>query len=276
MDIGVHGIPMVAGSERSTLSFSESAQLGLLTDTADICRTTPVSVRSLLILDTETTGLNPDQGQCLEVGAILFDVPSRSILIQQSFLLPVESNLAEPINQIPASVTRISQPWKPALMLFRELITTCDVVVAHNAAFDRPWFGRPPLPPVNRPWLCSMEEIPWPTERQLRARPSIRDLALAYGVPVWSAHRALTDCTYLAEVFRRCDDLEQRILLGLEPRCLMQAQVSYDNRHLARDAGFCWNDPIRGAWTRRLSDRETLALRFPVVPVNAAAQHLVD
>ena len=112
-----------------------------------------------------------------------------------------------------------------------------------------------------------MEDLRWPAERQLRSRPSVRDLALAYGVPVWSAHRALTDCNYLAEVFARCDDLETMLLHGLEPRQLMRARVSYDDRHLAREAGFRWNDPVKGAWTRRLSQREIKSLDFPVEPV---------
>jgi DNA polymerase-3 subunit epsilon len=46
----------------------------------------------------------------------------------------------------------------------------------------------------------------------------------------------------------------------------MKAQVSYDDRQLARDAGFRWNDPVKGAWTRRLSAREVGELPFPVVP----------
>ena len=42
------------------------------------------SPTTLLIIDTETSGLDPQQDQCLEVGCILFDVPSRSVLAQQS------------------------------------------------------------------------------------------------------------------------------------------------------------------------------------------------
>ena len=219
---------------------------------------------TLLILDTETTGLNPDSDHCLEVGAILFDVSSRQVLAQLSFLLPVQANAAEPINRIPASVTTVAQPWAAALQYFQTLVDAADVLVAHNAAFDRQWFGRGHLPPVSKPWLCSMEEMRWPADRQLRPRPSVRDLALAYDIPVWAAHRALTDCIYLADVFRRCDDLEQRLAHGLEPRSLFKAQVSYDERHLAREAGFRWNDPVAGAWTRRLSAREAEALSFAV------------
>ena len=47
----------------------------------------------------------------------------------------------------------------------------------------------------------------------------------------------------------------------------MRALVSYDERHLAKEAGFRWNDPIRGAWTRRLSQREIDNLSFPVLDV---------
>ena len=222
---------------------------------------------SLLILDTETTGLEPESHACLEVGAILFDVASRSVLAQQSFLLPVEANAAEAINRIPAAVTRRPQPWSEGLVWFQHLVETADVLLAHNAAFDRQWFGRGALPAVDRPWLCSMDDIRWPSERQLRSRPSVRDLALAYGVPVWAAHRALTDCIYLAEVFARCDDLELLLQRGLEPRRLMRAKVSFDERHQAKAAGFRWNDPIKGAWTRRLSERECAELAFPVAPV---------
>ena len=73
---------------------------------------------TLLIIDTETSGLDPQHDQCLEVGCILFDVPSRSVLAQQSFLLPVDSNAAEAINRIPAAITRRPQPWQEALVWF--------------------------------------------------------------------------------------------------------------------------------------------------------------
>ncbi len=222
----------------------------------------------LLILDTETTGLAPDRHQCIEVGAVLFHVPRRAVLSQISFLLPCQSNPAELVNGIPADVTRLEQPWRQALTYFQTLVAASDVVVAHNAAFDRQWFGRDPLPVIQRPWLCSMEDLRWPAERNLRATPSVRDLALAYGVPVWAAHRALTDCIYLAQVFERCRDLESLLKAGLEPRRLYRAQLPYEERHRAREAGFRWNDPVPKAWTRRLSEREVAALGFPVAPVN--------
>lgn len=231
----------------------------------------PACPERLLILDTETTGLDPARDRCIEVGAVLFHVPRRAVLSQISFLLPAASNPAQSVNGIPAEVSRIPQPWPEALSYLQRLADSAEVVVAHNAAFDRQWFGHEPLPVLPRPWVCTMEDVRWPAERQLRATPSVRDLALAYGVPVWAAHRALTDCIYLAQVFERCLDLEALLTAALEPRRLYRAQLPYEERHRARQAGFRWNDPVPKAWSRRLSEREVASLDFPVAPVEASA-----
>ena len=231
----------------------------------------PPCPQRLLILDTETTGLSPDQGQCIEVGAVLFDVASRSVLMQVSFLMPCERNPAQHVNGIPAEVSRLNQPWRSGLRCFEAMVEQTDALLAHNVAFDRQWFGRGELPALARPWICSMEDIRWPADRHLKSNPSVRDLALAYGVPVWAAHRALTDCIYLVQVLERCHDLETLLRQALEPRRLVRARLSYDERQLAKDAGFRWNEPVPKAWSRRLSEREIAALPFPVDPVEPGA-----
>ncbi len=226
------------------------------------------SPENILILDTETTGLDNEKDDCLEVGSILFNVKNRSVLAQQSFLLPVEINNAEKINNIPAEITRLPQPLSEAIKYFESLVRVSDVIVAHNAEFDMKWFGLNKLPQIEKQWICSMDDITWPVDRQLKTRPSVRDLALAYGVPVWNAHRALTDCIYLAEVFKRCSELEKMLIRALEPKVLLRAEISYEKRHLARNAGFRWNDAIKGAWSRKMSRRDMEKLEFPVHEVD--------
>jgi len=230
---------------------------------------TAAAPERILILDTETTALSPEQGHCIEVGAVLFHVPTRAVLQQISFLLPAAENPAQAINGIPAAVTRLSQPRDEAIALFLAMAASAEVAVAHNAAFDRQWFGHGALPDLNLPWICSMEEMRWPAERHLKATPSVRDLALAYGVPVWAAHRALSDCHYLVHVFERCSELEALLLAAREPRQLYVARLSYAERHHAREAGFRWNDPVPGAWSRRLTAREAADLAFPVAAVES-------
>ena len=226
---------------------------------------------NILILDTETTGLDNENDDCIEVGSILFNVKNRSVLAQQSFLLPVEINNAEKINNIPAEITRLSQPLSEAIKYFESLVRVSDVIVAHNAEFDKKWFGLKKLPKIEKQWICSMEDITWPAHKQLKACPSVRDLALAYGVPVWNAHRALTDCIYLAEVFKRCSELEKILIMALEPKVLLRAEISYEDRYLAKSAGFRWNDAIKGAWSKKMSRRDMEKLEFPVHEVEFQA-----
>ena len=220
--------------------------------------------RTLLIVDTETTGIDPGKDRCVELGAVLFSVPDRTTLCQVSVLFPVLQNAAEFINRIPAQATQRKQPWQQALRLFTAMARQADAAVAHHAAFDSRWFGVDPLPPLNLPWICTCEAVPWPEDLHLRLNPSLRDLALAHGIPVWAAHRALTDCIYLAQILERCADLEALLLEALQPRHLYRANVSYEDRQLAKTAGFRWNHPVPGAWSRWLSESQRQALNFPV------------
>lgn len=221
--------------------------------------------QTLLILDTETTGLSPADSQCVEVGAILFSVPHRAVLTQVSFLVPCLVNGAEFVNKIPAAITQLEQPTQAGLDCFDSMLACSDAVVAHNAAFDKQWFGVDPLPEVKIPWICSMDDISWPAELRLKSRPSVTALALAYGVPVWAAHRALTDCSYLAHVFERCDDLEKLLKAAQESRELYAAILPYDRKEEAKEAGFRWVAEAR-QWQRKLSQTEVAALNFSVKP----------
>lgn len=223
---------------------------------------------TLLILDTETTGLSPTTDSLCEVAGVLFSVEHRAVIQQVSFLLPVDDNPVQHINGISPELASWRAPLH-ALPLFLEMASVSDAFLAHNAAFDRQWID-PRLTPALRsiPWICTCEGIRWPG---LRANPSLLELALAYGVPVWAAHRALTDCTYLAQVLARDPDLEAHLLQGLEPRRLVVAHVSYGNREQAKAAGFRW-DPAARQWSRRCSQSEIEGLGFPVQELAAVSQ----
>ena len=73
----------------------------------------------LLIIDLETTGLDPKQGsKPIEVAAALFSVKHRDILQTVSFLLPNDKNEAEHINRIKPAITKVDQPWRSAMDFF--------------------------------------------------------------------------------------------------------------------------------------------------------------
>ena len=93
-------------------------------------------------------------------------------------------------------------------------------------------------------------------------------MALSFGIPVWNLHRALADCFYLSEVFKRCENLEDILLKATEPRFLYKAIVSYEERSLAKNAGFRWNTPVEGAWAKKLTAQEAINLDFKVIKLS--------
>ena len=222
------------------------------------------SMDRILILDTETTGLDENNDEVIEIGCILFHVTSRSVLSQLSFLLPVSINNAQHINGISVEVSNISQPWEMGMDFFLKLVDSCDIILAHNAAFDKKWFGKGQLPNLNKNWICSLEDINWSFKKNLKSRPSVTDLALAFNIPVWNLHRALSDCYYISEVFKKIENLENILIKATEPKYLYKALVSYEDRSLAKNAGFRWNSPVQGAWTRKLSEKEAIEIGFEV------------
>lgn len=220
------------------------------------------ALQQLLILDTETTGLDSREDELCEVGAILFSVPGRSPLLSLALLLPVASNNAEAINHIPPALTQEPVPRSEAMALFLALVRQADAFLAHHAAFDRDWIEA--LLPFDlqgtRPWLCSCEDMRW---EGLRPQPSLQSLALAHGIPVWACHRALSDCQYLAQVLERDPELEEHLAQALEPRQVVVAEIPYQRREEAKDAGFRWHGDQK-QWRRRCSAAEIAALPFPV------------
>ena len=225
-------------------------------------------IEKILILDTETTGLDENTNEIIEIGCILFHVSSKSVLSQVSFLFPVSTNEAEYVNGISAEVTNIVQPWEDGLNFFLKLVDCSDLIVAHNVEFDRKWFGKGRLPKLQKKWVCSLEDINWSFQKSLKNRPSVTDLALSFSIPVWNLHRALSDCFYISEVFKKCENLEGLLLKAIEPRFLYKALVNYEERLLAKKAGFRWNIPIEGAWTRKLTADEANKLDFKVQIIN--------
>ncbi|MGM0456304.1 MAG: exonuclease domain-containing protein [Cyanobacteriota bacterium] len=213
----------------------------------------------LLILDLETTGLDPSCDRVIELGAILYSVPHRCVLQQLSTLFPVDSNPVERVNRISAEASQ-QVPELPlgiftsTLMLWQKDI---DYLVAHNANFDKQWFGRGVLPALSKPWLCTYEDFRWPENDKPR---NLVQTALNHGIGVSHAHRALTDCQLIAALFDRVENfevvLQDAIARSQEPFVYAIAHVSYEERQNAKDQRFRWNEYIERKWVKRIRRSE--------------------
>jgi len=217
------------------------------------------TAETLLIVDFETTGIDPYQDEPIELGAILYAVPQRTTLAQLSILLPIEAeNAAERINRIPAAASRSVRDAETsaAIALFQTWLDRADYLVAHNADFDRGWLGYPPTPPSEKPWLCTYQHFQWPHNE---TATTLIATALNHGIGVSSAHRALTDCQLVAALFDRVEGFEnllaEAIRISFEAKYRIVANVSFEKKDLAKARGYRW-DPRRREWFVEIPEGE--------------------
>lgn len=227
-------------------------------------------MNNILIIDTEATGLDLAQGhKVIEIAAVLFNVPSRTVLQQFSTLLPAKTNDAYSVNKIKAETTSLPMAWGHALTVINAASKYADAIIAHNAEFDKKWMEQIPALLsfgeeifLDKPWICSCHDFTWPDMGFGGKR--LIDIALQMGIPVVSAHRALTDCQLLAECFVRLSDLPERLERAKLGKDTYIALTSYEERELTKSWGFMWDKLVPKAWACKLSEEEVQQLPFKV------------
>jgi len=159
-------------------------------------------IAKVLILDTETTGLDSSKDRLIELALILVDVDKATGLPLQ--VQEVFDELEDPGRPIPAEATRVTGITDAMVAGKRlnearvaELMAGVDLVIAHNARFDR-GFMENRLPAFAKlPWACSVAEIDW--QAQGRGSAKLEFLAHELGF-FYDAHRAEMDCHALLAV----------------------------------------------------------------------------
>jgi DNA polymerase III subunit epsilon len=159
-------------------------------------------VRTLLVLDTETTGLEAAKEKVIELALLRVAVDTATGLPVGP--VQVYDGLEDPGRAIPPAITDITGITDAMVRgqrldeaLIAQMVQGVDLVVAHNAGFDRP-FVEARLPEFARlPWACSFADLDWKALGQSSAK--LENLALACGW-FYDAHRAETDCHALLAV----------------------------------------------------------------------------
>lgn len=221
-------------------------------------------MRRALLLDTETTGVNPATDRVIEVAVILFDLELGCPIESYASLLQATENAAESANGIPPAALVDANHAIEVWRRVAEVAAKADVIAAHNAEFDQSFVRAAGLVGLaDRVWCCTMSGFDWGGSRKLV------EIALNHGVGVASIHRALADVDTMARLFARVrergGDLPALFRRAARPKSLFYALVSYNNRQIAKDHGFGWDEPKHGKnWFRYMPPEDTAALPFQV------------
>jgi len=244
------------------------------------------TTQRVIVLDTETTGLDSKSEKIIELAmlSVLVDaasgLPAGPVTIYESF--------EDPGKPIPAQITEITGIDDSMVRGLRiddaavtALVEQADLVVAHNAGFDRPFVeARFPVF-VGKAWGCSFQGIDWKKEGSGSAK--LEFLASERGW-FYDAHRAQVDCHALLQVLASTLSDGQtglsRLLTGAEQtRYKLRATgAPFESKDKLKARGYRWDGDGRVWWcslgSETLLDAECAWLRAEVYGQRSARVQL--
>jgi DNA polymerase-3 subunit epsilon len=154
-----------------------------------------------VIVDTETTGLDARTDEVIEVGLLGFTFNGKGEIGDVTALY---GGLRQPNRSIPADIVRLTGITDALVCgqaidmeVVRALIEPADLIIAHNAGFDRPFCEALSSIFVPKAWACSNSEIDW-SARGFEG--SKLGYLLNQSGYFHDGHRAVDDCFALLEV----------------------------------------------------------------------------
>jgi DNA polymerase-3 subunit epsilon len=155
-----------------------------------------------LILDTETTGLDAQADDVIELGMVLFEYAPATGRVYH--VVDTFDELRDPGRHIPAEITAMTHITDDMVRGRAIDVTAVDafvaratLIIAHNAAFDRPFVEKQWDVFATKPWGCSMTQVHWRDEGIATQKQEL--IALCQGF-FYDAHRAENDCRALLHI----------------------------------------------------------------------------
>ena len=228
-------------------------------------------VRTAIAVDVETTGLDPENDAIIQLALVPFEYSAETGKLFTAGQ-PV-TFLEDPGRPIPPEIVKMTGITDADVAEKRiddgavnALVESSVLVVAHNAAFDRPFLERrlPVFEGVS--WACSMVEVPW----RIRGYASQAQeyLLLQHCGVFYDAHRADTDALALIHMLATPFDsgeLPFQLLLQSARRKTVRiwaVEAPYEVKDVLKSRRYRWNfgeDGRPKAWYRDVFDSEQAA-----------------
>jgi DNA polymerase-3 subunit epsilon len=212
-----------------------------------------------ILIDFETTGLNTSQDEVIELGMVKFSYSDRGEI---TAVIDTFSSFNQPSMSIPPEVialTGITDEMVDGQHIDPNAVSSfasdSNIVIAHNANFDRKFAERGWPIFIEKHWACSAQEIEW---RKHGFDGSRLAYLLAGAGYFHDAHRAVEDCQALLEIlamqFPEADMTALAVLLDRARRPTFRIwaeQSPFDLKDELKKRGYRWNDGTDGrpkAW----------------------------
>tara|TARA_B100002051_G_C16643729_1_gene590039 strand:+ start:242 stop:1171 length:930 start_codon:yes stop_codon:yes gene_type:complete len=155
-------------------------------------------VRRALVVDVETTGLSQETDDVMQLAMLPFDYEvetGRILTVYKDEAFEALREPAAPISEEASIITGITADMVAGTTIDAEavagMVENADLVIAHNAKFDRPMAEKNWDCFVNKPWACTLDGVNW--LRQGYSAGKLDYLGMQFGW-FYDGHQALADC----------------------------------------------------------------------------------
>jgi DNA polymerase-3 subunit epsilon len=226
--------------------------------------------RRVLILDTETTGLDWRAESIIELAMLAVDVdlqtgkPVGEVEVYEDF--------EDPGRPIPPEIVKLtgitSQDVKGQKLneaKIKDMVERADLIVAHNAGFDRPFVENRLEVFEHKAWACSFQGINWKAQGMGSAKLEFLCSELGW---FYDAHRAQVDCHALLRVLSSplqaeqsegsSTGLQQLFKAAENARTVVKALGSpFETKDKLKARGYRWDAEAR-VWYTAVKSAEAL------------------
>ena len=214
-----------------------------------------------VILDVETTGLNVDKGEVIQIALRPFFVSpttgevsgvKKNIGFLQEPSYPLDPIITEITGFRDEDLKGESIPWDKV----SSLLSKCQFIICHNAAFDRQWVEKAlrdagQVAPSDAIWCCSMTQVDW--NSICRASKALEVLCAWHGF-FYDSHNATADVDATLHLLRRDSYMKAMLENAMQPDYHVFAAGSQrDENHLLKQRRYRWN-PDLGCWWKAVNN----------------------
>ena len=223
-----------------------------------------------VFLDIEATGLSFAEDKLIELGMVKFEysLDGRIFNILEEF-----NSYQDPGQNISTFITELTgindemvAGQKIDESVVADYLKNVDLVIAHNALFDRAFFEKTFSNIEPKAWACSMHDVNWNQEKVESYK--LEYIAYKYNF-FYEGHRAIIDCLVgihiLSQELYNSKELVLKQLLdnAMQPRFKLWAQnAAYVHKDLLRKRKYRWEThPDYGfkAWSIELTESHVAA-----------------
>ena len=225
--------------------------------------------KRILVLDTETTGLDWRAEKIIELAMLAVDIDLQTGLPIGK--VEVYEGFEDPGRPIPPEITKLtgitSQDVKGHQLdeaTIKDMVERADLIVAHNAGFDRPFVENRLEVFEHKAWACSFAGIDWKAQGLGSAKLEFLCSELGW---FYDAHRAQVDCHALLRVLSSpLKGAEEKPLTGLQQlfksaenaRTIVKAFGSpFETKDKLKARGYRWDAEAR-VWSTAVKSAEAL------------------